>query len=278
MGRGVYRAVYSVLFDDLDFQTLRPNARLLLLTYRQCRQAGPAAIFLAYRDHVAKQTGLSLGEVTRCRDELAAAGWIEFEGDIVWVRNGLRHDPTMHVANENHRKAIMAWIATLPRLAIVLRFCDYYQFRYPFTIPSGIPPEGHTGTHREQRIPDTRNQIPETRRSSSPPDRATAAGGAEPGDVLTHEMNGPTPDVPTPVPRAFAEALDRSPRLRGVARLRDPDFWRAQRLVCPEGLLTELVAADAWMAANPKRAPKKDIPRFLNRWFKRSGDERRETG
>lgn len=265
MGRGVYRAVYSALFDDLDFQALRPQARLLLLTLRQCKQAGPAAIFLAYRDQLAQQTGLSVAEVTRSRNELAAAGWINVEGHVVWVRNGLRHDPTMTLANENHRKAVLEWVAGLPKLAIVLKFCDYYQLPYPFTIPSGIPSPYPPQSNDSDTDSDTDTELPS--QTAEPAAAEAAARG-----VLTHqEPNGH-------LPPAFASALDRSPRLRGIVRLRDPDFWRAQRLVCPQNLLTELVAADAWMAANPQRAPRRDVPRFLNRWFKRAGDQQREGG
>ena len=35
----------------------------------------------------------------------------------------------------------------------------------------------------------------------------------------------------------------------------------------------ELTKAAAWCEANPRRAPKSDVPRFLHRWFAKAAEE-----
>ena len=108
-GRGVHRGVYSSLLDHPDFQALSPSARHVFLTLRISKQAGPAAIFVCYREVLAQQTGLPMRQVERCLAELEQAGWLRMEGRIVWIVNGLRHDPTMRMANpqtpERHASA-----------------------------------------------------------------------------------------------------------------------------------------------------------------------------
>ena len=60
MSGDAYRSVFSRLFDDPDYQKLSQRARHLLLTARQCRSAGPAAIFRYYPETLAHQTGLTI--------------------------------------------------------------------------------------------------------------------------------------------------------------------------------------------------------------------------
>lgn len=138
MGHGLFRAVYSALFDDPDYQALSPEARLTLLTLRQCSQSGPAAIFRYYPAVVATQTGLSPRQLAAALAELANhptpdRSWIAYGMAIVWVRNGLRHDPFIRPeANPKHQQTVDKWISGLPHDPIVLSFCDYYKLRYPF--------------------------------------------------------------------------------------------------------------------------------------------------
>jgi hypothetical protein len=142
--RGVYRGIYSALPDDPDFQRLSPHARLVLYTCRLCAQAGPAAIFRYYPQLLSAQTGLPPRHLERALQELetpplSAPPWIIREGPILWVRNGLRHDPNVKLADHKHRTAIDRAISSLPNLPIVARFCQYYEITSPF---QGPPPQG----------------------------------------------------------------------------------------------------------------------------------------
>lgn len=130
--RGVYRGIYSSLLDDADYQRLSPRARHVLLTARQCAQAGPAAIYRYYLELLAKQAGYSVRVVDRALTELDEGSWTMREGSILWVRNALRYDPSMNLSNPHHRQAVTKWVQALPKLQIVLTFCDYYSLPYPF--------------------------------------------------------------------------------------------------------------------------------------------------
>ena len=72
---------------------------------------------------------------------------------------------------------------------------------------------------------------------------------------------------------SILEALDACPAFRGVARLRSASYWQAQLEAYNTDFPTELRNAQAWVAANPTRAPHKDMPRFLSNWFKRAHRE-----
>lgn len=132
MSRGVYRGVYSSLPDDVDFQRLSPEARLVLYTCRLCSQAGPAAIFRYYPEILGRQTGLKPKQIESALTELERETWIVREYPVLWVRNGLRHDPHMRLSNVKHRKSIETSLRSLPRLHIVASFCDYYGLPLPF--------------------------------------------------------------------------------------------------------------------------------------------------
>jgi len=133
--RGVYRGIYSALADDPDYQSLAAKSRLVLLTARICKQAGPAGIFRYYPTLLAAQTGLSMRDISTALAELEAADWIRLEEPILWIRNALRHDPNMHLSNDKHRKSVSLTLAELPRLQIVLDFCNYYEIDKPFDAP-----------------------------------------------------------------------------------------------------------------------------------------------
>jgi hypothetical protein len=173
--RGVYRGVFSSLIEDPDYQRLTPPARLVLLTLRLCTQAGAAAIFRVYVSMLAEQTGLEVMDVEKALGELACSPspekpWIYQEGPIIWVRNALRYDPNLRLADDKHRKSVERAVAALPRLGIVAKFCRYYQIASPFdgageglgspsedlSLPnteSEVVPESETETETESRIP-----------------------------------------------------------------------------------------------------------------------------
>jgi hypothetical protein len=140
MAGGTYRGVFSKLFDDLDYQQLTPYARLTLVTLRLCAQNSAASIFRYYPEVLRSQTGLTneildatLAELERSPS--SEAPWIFREGPVVWVRNGLRHDPNIRLADKKHMKSVERAVASLPRLQIVARFCDYYRIERPFDGP-----------------------------------------------------------------------------------------------------------------------------------------------
>lgn len=156
MSRGAYRGIYCSLLDDPDFQRLSAHARHVFLTVRLCAQAGPAAIFRYYPSVIAEQTGLTAAQVEHALTELAQGErpWIVREGVVLWVRNGLRHDPTMRLSDRKHRVSVVRALDGLPKLKIVLTFCDYYQIARPSEGPSvTLPDNVASGSpKRESRV------------------------------------------------------------------------------------------------------------------------------
>jgi hypothetical protein len=150
--RGAFRGVYCSLFDDRDWQRLTAHARLVLLVLRQCAQSGPAAIFRYYPAVLAEQTGLTVVELEAALQELERPAprqpWIyrDAESYVVWVRNGLRYDPHLTLANDNHVPAVERAVEALPRRPIVLSFCQYYGLGKPSGWDGDPMPMGSNGS------------------------------------------------------------------------------------------------------------------------------------
>ena len=73
------------------------------------------------------------------------------------------------------------------------------------------------------------------------------------------------------LPASVSEALDRAPKLGADRRIRTPVYWQA--LVRAHGGVDyghEVLKAEAWMVANPARAPRKNLARFLATWIGRA--------
>lgn len=123
------------------------------MTLRLCAQNNAACIFRLYPAVLAAQTGYSARAVDSALAALEAGAWI-YRGDgLVWLRNGLRYDPQMHLADDKHRKAVERAIAALPHSALVARFCDYYRIVRPLDDPSEALARGREGPSPPKPIP-----------------------------------------------------------------------------------------------------------------------------
>lgn len=181
-GRGVHRGVYSSLVDHPEFQSLSATARHVFLTARVSKQAGPAAIFVCYREVLARQTGHSVRAVENALGELEAAGWVRREGLVVWLVNGLRYDPTMRLANPKHRTAVLRALEELPRSAILATYCEYYGLEWlPDSLSNGYPRLDPPNT---EVLPEYRMPI-NSMSGAEPPDSASLRPGSPPAELRT---------------------------------------------------------------------------------------------
>src|SRR5690606_29008698 len=130
--RGEYRAIHVALIDDPDFLQLSPPARLALMTLKLILGASGIDVVRALVPELMATTGYDDATIRAAVDELTAGRWILIEGRVVWLRNGLRFEPSKPLASENGRKGISAHLKTLPRVALVNRFADYYGLPRPF--------------------------------------------------------------------------------------------------------------------------------------------------
>ena len=131
IGRGIWRSVYASLVDHPDYRALSPQARLVFFVLRLGTSNTIASIFPYYRDALRAQTGLTSRALEAALRELArtprAAPWIIRDQTVCWIRNGLQHDPTFSLENENHVQALRRTVAALPqRSSVVRRFLQHY--------------------------------------------------------------------------------------------------------------------------------------------------------
>jgi hypothetical protein len=142
-GRGIYRAVYSSIWDDPDFQQLTPEEKLILLNLRTGPLSNMPVIYHYYTEAIQRQTGVSATVINRVLDTLchtpSDSPWIGLQDGIVWVRKGLKYDPAIYLNNPLHVKAIKNILLSFPKLQIVKDFIDFYQLDIPYPIPSHIP-------------------------------------------------------------------------------------------------------------------------------------------
>jgi hypothetical protein len=124
--RGEYRAIYSVLIDSPEFLRLKPGGRLMFYTLKL--RLGPSGIGVipAMIANLSEATGLTAVQTTDALSELEGGDWIRTEGNIVWIVNGLRYEPSISSKNVNHRSSVLTYLNSLPRLKIVDDFRRYY--------------------------------------------------------------------------------------------------------------------------------------------------------
>lgn len=157
--RGEWRGIRSVLIDGKDYQALRPNARLVLLTLKlTCGQAG-ICVMPAWPEVLAERTGIPAVHVIEAARELEAAGWIRIERSIIWIIDGLKHEPGYFPNNSFHQRGLLKFLGSLPRLQIVEDFRAHYAY-LPGLSPTGtsLTPEGGSTPSPEpvvQTQPDT---------------------------------------------------------------------------------------------------------------------------
>jgi len=200
--------VFSVLLDDPGFQALSASARHVFLTLRLCAQAGPACIFTFYSAVLCLQTGYKAKAVTRALEELERGQWLFRDGPVIWLRNALRYDPYLRLSDDKHRKAVEKWISGLPRVGLVLSFCDYYQITRPFEDPS----KGEALTFED---PAHRSRSTEYRVPSTQKEKEQAIGGG--GRKSVENEGGGTSQPPPRSAHALSEEQDRArlEKLRG---------------------------------------------------------------
>lgn len=245
--RGVYRSVHSALLDDPDYQALTTDAQHVLLTARLCKAAGPAAIFRYYPDLLGNQAGMSPKRVMAALAELARNRWVEYDDTVLWIRNGLRYDPVLSLADPKHRVAIVRSLADLPRSKVTLNFCDYYQIDRPF--------DGASMTLRSTEKDKEKDKEKEKDTAYASEANASAA-----------------PAITFHIPEDIEKALRDCPLLGTTPRLRHPGWWQAQLKTNGRrgvDLPREVLKAEAWLVTNPRR-PRKDLARFLHNWLARA--------
>ena len=92
--RGEYRPIYEALFHSPEYLSLSSDARLVLVTLKSLCGAIGVKSWPALDASLSELCGLLPRRVRAALSELEEARWIEREGNVVWVVNGLRFEPS----------------------------------------------------------------------------------------------------------------------------------------------------------------------------------------
>lgn len=171
-GRGLWRSVFSSMTSHPDFQLLTPPARLTLLILRVGGQSTIAGIGRVYTEPLTAETGLTPRRIRAALAELSEkptleAPWIVRDGNLVWVRNALRFDPNLTLANVNHKQAVQRAVSALPASSeVVQHFRAYY--RLPAEQEDALGPSHQVGDGVSQGGIRSSSSTPNSTPSSTP--------------------------------------------------------------------------------------------------------------
>lgn len=98
--------------------------------------------------------------------------------------------------------------------------------------------------------------------------KGSEGNGREDRATDSREPSANTPGFQ--IPTSIAAALARAPRLGAHPRIKSSAYWLAE-VRANQGIdfSGEILRAEAWIEANPKKAPRSDLPRFLHSWLGR---------
>ena len=131
--RGEHRPFFEAWFDGKDYRQLSPEARLTLLTLKGTLGACGIKADPGLEMAIARRTGLDAARSDASLSELAAAGWIERDDDVIWLVRGFEFEPQLIASNPKHRTFVARVIGALPRVPIVDRFRAHYAAWFPNT-------------------------------------------------------------------------------------------------------------------------------------------------
>lgn len=126
--RGEYTAIHTALVDDEGFQKLTADARLCFFTLKLILGPSGIEVVRMFVPQMTQLTGLEDARLRLALDELTRENWLRQQGDVVWLRNGLRFNPNMNLNNDNHKLGVERHLRGLPSLAIVNAFCEQYGY------------------------------------------------------------------------------------------------------------------------------------------------------
>jgi hypothetical protein len=138
--RGEYRAIYTVLIDSPEYLKLKPGGRLMLFVLKL--RLGPSGIGVipAMLANLSEASGMTAVQTSDALSELEGGDWIRTEGNIVWIVNGLKYEPSISSKNINHRASVISYLKSLPRLKIVDDFRRYYADWLQIELPDDVEP------------------------------------------------------------------------------------------------------------------------------------------
>ena len=142
--KGSYRSIYSSIWDDPNFQGLPPITQLVFVHLRTCPECNWPCIFPFYKSLLQSRfPDIEPSVLDESWDALCLppSRWIVYERPILWIRKGLRFEPTYTPALPNHKLGVIAILKTLPKLDIVNEFATYYRLDYKVSTDGDTSPD-----------------------------------------------------------------------------------------------------------------------------------------
>lgn len=153
--KGVYRSVYSAIWDDPEFQAFDPTTQAVFFCLRTARDCNFPCIFVFYPSAVYERMPKATHEsIDRAIDTLIGSGWIIYDRPILWIVKGLKNDPAWNPANPKQKYGVVNILRSLPKLSIISTFCICYSFPFPLdtltydSIYEGIRKGTDTGIYK----------------------------------------------------------------------------------------------------------------------------------
>ena len=194
--RGEYRSIHTVLVDSPEFIDLSPAAQLVFFQLKLRLGPSGIAVIPAVEHVLAEATGYHPDTIGDAMGDAIAKGFLVRERNVLWIRNGLKFEPSRSLTNENHVTSIVRYIASLPKLKIVKDFADYYdlniEWHTPYHtpspadgIPNGIPKHGRRKTETEDgKVVASSSSV----LSNSPPSKRSAREATARGVFYDKEL------------------------------------------------------------------------------------------
>jgi hypothetical protein len=171
---GHFRYVRVAMWGDPRFQGVSADAKLLYLNLRTGSSSNLPGIAYVYAEALARETGLTQGEIRNAIAELQKGGLVLFDRGVAWVKDQLSTDPSREnddeITNPKHRANIETILGSLPRESLAVK---KFRVRYKFPV---------------RRVSRTTPDRPDDR----PPDTVDASPNPIPNQIPKHESESET--------------------------------------------------------------------------------------
>jgi len=254
-----YHPIYSTLWGDEKLEGSPFEERGFFAHLCSNNRVRPSGIFRVTDAQLAADTTLQPSRVRTYCTDLDRRGLIVRDGAWLFVRAYFKRQPK----GENLLKGVASDIATCSSVRVLESFALKYPIRSQWVtdrLATLDRPINYSCSTEQCSAVAVMNL-----QSSAEQGTIASAGKAPASPALTNGFH---------VPTSVAAALTRAPRLGTDPRINTPAYWQAEVRANPGvDYAAEVLKAEAWMAANPKRAARRDLPRFLHTWLSRADRE-----
>lgn len=195
-----YRGIQESVVPALQRDNVTPEGRLIFYTLKL--MLGPIGMDYALLGRIARATGLTRQQVNDGLSDLQAKGWVLREDvdpdePLLWIRNGLKHDPNIVISNPKHRPMVVSQLLPIIDCGLKRAFVEHYGLeryvdewdslsRYPMPIAythtlSDTPSDTLSDTLSEEGGQDTLSDT----LCDTPCDRAGHSGEGEGEETVT---------------------------------------------------------------------------------------------